>query len=309
MVRGTHAVMIKRYVLREANLVGQFIAEIEVQSLTHHPNTVSLIGFCEEKDELILVYDYMGNGTLKSHLHGSDNDPLLWKKRLEICINTSRALEYLHTNEEQQFVLCDLNPSNVLLDDKCAAKVATFDFSVPIPTSMATEGMETNIIGMMGVFGTKGYLDPEYLHNWMRFCCLIGSAHASKEELSMGSLRHYVNIALSCVVEGGIRRPSMNDVLRGLQSLLQMQEAWENSYWMGDELHMAHVSGFNNDIISVQSEFTIGGQTYLISNLVRPSTPISSLGYSSSSESAGGLLGCAGYLAIINIFAYIIVPD
>ncbi|KAF7150989.1 hypothetical protein RHSIM_Rhsim02G0066000 [Rhododendron simsii] len=316
MVRGTHAVMIKRYVLREANLVRQVIDEIKVQSLTRHPNIVSLIGFCEEKDELILVYDYMGNGSLKSLLHGSDNYPLLWKKRLEICIDTARALEYLLTNEEQQFVLCDLNPSNVLFDDKYVAKVATFDFSVPIPTSMATKGVKTNIIGMMGFFGTKGYLDPEYQHNckvtkktgmyafgvvllevlcakipfspnreweymaslfdWFCVCIKSGTIDKVIDPYLKGKIapecfRHYVNIALSCLASEGIRRPSMDDVLRGLQSSLEIQEAWENSIRMGDELHMANVPGSYNNVISVQSKFTVGGLSYRISDLIGPS--------------------------------------
>ncbi|KAG5560950.1 hypothetical protein RHGRI_004097 [Rhododendron griersonianum] len=309
MVRGLHAVMIKRYVLGEANLFIKFIAEIEVQSLTRHPNTVSLIGYCKQEDELILVYDYMGNGTLKSHLHGSNNNPLLWKKRLEICIDTARALKYLLTNEEQQFVLCDLNPSNILLDDKCVAKVATFDFSVPIPSSMATKGVETNIIGMMGLFGMKGYLDPEYQHNckvtektgvyafgvvlvevlcakipfypyqvsnsrasllnWFCMCILRGTIDEVIDRYLIGKIapdcfRHYVNIALSCLDFEGIRRPSMDDVLRGLLSLLEMQEAWE-IVQMRDELHTADVPRSYNDVIFLNSKFTIGGQSYLSS--------------------------------------------
>ncbi|XP_058202663.1 probable receptor-like protein kinase At5g24010 [Rhododendron vialii] len=120
-------------------------------------------GFCEEKHELILVYDYMVNGTLKSHLHRSDNDPLLWKKWLEICIDTARGLEYLHTNV-QQFVHCDLNSSNVLLDDKWVVKIAGFEHSVLIPASMATEGVEKSIIYEMGYIGSVEYFDPEYMH-------------------------------------------------------------------------------------------------------------------------------------------------
>ncbi|KAG5560757.1 hypothetical protein RHGRI_003936 [Rhododendron griersonianum] len=109
---GTPVIAIKRFESKQC--LKEYSAEIQVHSLTRHPNIVSLIGLCEEKDELILVYKYLGNGTLKSHLHGSNNDPLLWKKRLEIDINTAQGLEYLNTNREQQFILCDLNPSNAL---------------------------------------------------------------------------------------------------------------------------------------------------------------------------------------------------
>ncbi|KAF7150589.1 hypothetical protein RHSIM_Rhsim02G0064000 [Rhododendron simsii] len=268
IVRGTHAVMIKQYVLREANLVRPVIAEIEVQSLTRHPNIVSLIGLCEEKRELIVMYDHMVNGTLKSHLHRSNNDSLLWKKRLEICIDIARGLEYLHTNVEQQFVHCDLNSSNVLLDDKWVLKIAGFQHSVPIPTSMAAEGVEKSIICEMRHIGSVEYLDPEYLHTGavtkktdvyafgamlLEVLCAktYYSANQKKDEISLVEwfrvlmdeaidpdlidkiapecFRRYVNLALSCVVKEGIRRPSMNEVLRGLESSLQMQLAWENS--------------------------------------------------------------------------------
>ncbi|XP_058202659.1 receptor-like protein kinase FERONIA [Rhododendron vialii] len=93
MVGGTRAVIIKRYKSGAVNLAVQVSSEIGVQSLPRHPNIDSLIGICEEKDELILVYDYMVNGTLKSHLHRSYKDSFLWKKRLEICINIARGLE------------------------------------------------------------------------------------------------------------------------------------------------------------------------------------------------------------------------
>ncbi|KAF7151514.1 hypothetical protein RHSIM_Rhsim02G0066200 [Rhododendron simsii] len=308
MAGGNLDVAIKRFISTSRQSLKEYSAEIKVQSLSCHPNIVSLIGFCNEKQELILVYNYMVNGTLKSHLHESDYDPLLWKKRLEICIDTARGLDYLHSNVQQQFVHCQLNPSNVLLDDKCVAAVANFEHSVPIHPRMASGGVETNIIDTMRYFGTMGYLDREYVHtgkvtrktdvyafgvvllevlcaktpcfrdqntdevlllDWFRFCIEIGTIDEVIDPYLIGKvapecLRHYVNIALSCLVSPGIRRPSMNDVLHGLESSLQMQEAWENS------VQMADVPQTYNGLISAESEFTIGGQSYLISNLVRP---------------------------------------
>ncbi|KAG5560780.1 hypothetical protein RHGRI_003956 [Rhododendron griersonianum] len=242
MVGGTLDVVIKRFVSTSRQSLKKYSAEIKVQSLSCHPNIVSLIGFCNEKHELILVYDYMVNGTLGSHLHESDYDPLLWKKRLEICIDIARGLEYLHTNVEQQFVHCHLNPSNIHLDDKWVAKVAAFELSVPIRTSMATEGMET------AMCGTLGCLDPKYQHNckvtkktdvyafsvvllevlcartpcfpnrnrdevfsldWFLFCIERGNIDEVIDPYLIGKiapecLRHYVNIALSCLVSPAI---------------------------------------------------------------------------------------------------------
>ncbi|KAG5560778.1 hypothetical protein RHGRI_003954 [Rhododendron griersonianum] len=261
MVEGTRAVFIKLYRSRQT------------------------LRFCEEKDELILVYDYIGDGTLESLLHGSDNDPLLWKKRLEICIDTARGLEYLHTNVEQQFVHRSIKPSNIFLDNEWVAKIGNFEIALPIPTSMATEGVETNLCG------TLGFLDPEYLNTveWFCVCIKRGTIDEVIDPYLIGKIApecfgYYVNLALTCLASEGSRRPSMDDVLRGLQSSLEKQEAWENSVQMGGVLHKADVPGSYNDVISVQSEFTIGGQSYLISALVRPSSPISSSGFSSSSE-------------------------
>ncbi|XP_058202661.1 uncharacterized protein LOC131317102 [Rhododendron vialii] len=335
MEGGTRVVMIKRYNLREAHLARPVSAEIGVQSLTRHLNTVSLIGFCEEKHELILVYDYMVNGTLKSHLHETGKDPLHWKKRLKICIDTARGLEYLHTNVEQQFVHRDIKPSNIFLDDEWIAKIAAFEMSIQTPTGITTEGVETSVMG------TMGYLDPEYLHThkvteksdvyafgvmlfevlcaktpisfgrnrddvlllkWFHACIERGTIDEVIDPYLIGKIapecfRHYVNIALSCVVKEGIRRPSMNDVLGSLQFSLQMQEAWENSVQMDtDELHMADVY---NEVISIESEFTIGDRSYLISDLVRPWSTL-------RLEIYYLLVDClvvVGILATINIFA------
>ncbi|XP_057467408.1 receptor-like protein kinase FERONIA [Actinidia eriantha] len=89
-----------------------------------HDHVISLIGFCHENsnDEWIHVYDYMANRSLEDHIYGKGKDPLVWKKRLKICIDAARGLQYLHASGlVKDNVL--IKPSKILLDEKWVAKI------------------------------------------------------------------------------------------------------------------------------------------------------------------------------------------
>ncbi|XP_024626313.1 probable receptor-like protein kinase At5g38990 isoform X2 [Medicago truncatula] len=109
-----------------------FKNEIEHLCQLCHPNLISFIGFCDQKNKKILVYkkDEMVNGTLQDHLGSRDMESLSWKKRLEICIGAAKGLHYLHTGTKRPIFHRDVIPQNILLDNNMAPKLSQFGLSL-----------------------------------------------------------------------------------------------------------------------------------------------------------------------------------
>ncbi|PSS30526.1 Receptor-like protein kinase [Actinidia chinensis var. chinensis] len=157
---GRLVVAIKRFEIR-SRWARQCWANIEILAELRHINLLSPIGYCSDEGEMILVYGYLGNGSLRNHLHGMHNHshPLTWKRRLEICIGLARGLQYLHEGTRHTIIHRDITLSNILFDLDWVPKVSNLMFSKVLqPSSMATNGEFTS-----AVFGTYGYMAPEYM--------------------------------------------------------------------------------------------------------------------------------------------------
>ncbi|XP_010461815.1 PREDICTED: probable receptor-like protein kinase At1g49730 isoform X1 [Camelina sativa] len=135
-----------------------FCREIELLAKLHHRNLVALKGFCINKKERFLVYDYMENGSLKDHLHATGKPPLSWGTRMKIAIDVANALEYLHFYCDPPLCHRDIKSSNILLDENFVAKLSDFGLAHSSRDgSICFEPVNTNIRG------TPGYVDPEYV--------------------------------------------------------------------------------------------------------------------------------------------------
>ncbi|CAI9294584.1 unnamed protein product [Lactuca saligna] len=137
--------------------VEEFCKEIELLARLHHRHLVSLKGFCIEKHERFLMYEYMANGSLKDHLHTPGVPPLSWQTRIQIAIDVANALEYLHFYCDPPLCHRDIKSSNILLDENFVGKVADFGLAYASKDgSICFEPVNTDIQG------TPGYMDPEY---------------------------------------------------------------------------------------------------------------------------------------------------
>ncbi|BAH93196.1 Os05g0481100 [Oryza sativa Japonica Group] len=138
----------------------EFCTEIELLSRLHHRNLVALVGYCDEENEQMLVYEFMPNGTLRDHLSGKSKPPLGFGLRLHIALGASKGILYLHTDADPPIFHRDVKASNILLDSKYVAKVADFGLSRLAPVPDVEGALPAHVSTV--VKGTPGYLDPEY---------------------------------------------------------------------------------------------------------------------------------------------------
>uniref|UniRef100_A0A0E0DT82 non-specific serine/threonine protein kinase n=1 Tax=Oryza meridionalis TaxID=40149 RepID=A0A0E0DT82_9ORYZ len=236
----------------------EFKNEIELLSRVHHRNLVSLIGFCYEQGEQMLVYEYISNGTLRENLTGSGTY-LDWKKRLRIALGSARGLAYLHELADPPIIHRDIKSTNILLDDNLKAKVADFGLSKLVADT------EKGHVSTQ-VKGTLGYLDPEYYMTQQlseksdvySFGVVMLELVSGRQPIEKGRyvvrevrlaidpadhdhhyglrgivdpairdaartpvFRRFVQLAMRCVDESAAARPAMGAVVKEIEAMLQ----------------------------------------------------------------------------------------
>ncbi|PWA61423.1 concanavalin A-like lectin/glucanase domain, Serine/threonine-protein kinase Rad53 [Artemisia annua] len=246
----------------------EFWAEVKMLSKLRHSHLVSLIGYCNDGQEMVLVYDYMPHGTLADRLH-KHRVPLTWVRRLKICIGAARGLDYLHTDMgiKPRVIHRDVKSSNILLDNKWAAKISDFGLSKIGPIDQRSTYVKTL------VKGTFGYIDPDYFHTGkltrksdvyafgvVLFEVLCGKqavdrsideehwglATWAQDSIKEGKLKHIVDsnlkgtisskclkefaqLAVRCLHNHPKQRPTMAEVVVGLESILASQEKYNKT--------------------------------------------------------------------------------
>ncbi|KAK6279793.1 hypothetical protein POUND7_020060 [Theobroma cacao] len=147
-------VAVKRLYESNFKRAEQYMNEIEILTRIRHPNLVTLYGCTSRRSrELLLVYEYIPNGTVADHLHGklSNSGLLTWPVRLSIAVETANALAYLHA---APIIHRDVKTNNILLDKNFHVKVADFGLSRLFPDNVTHVSTAPQ--------GTPGYVDPEY---------------------------------------------------------------------------------------------------------------------------------------------------
>nr|GEY67683.1 Toll/interleukin-1 receptor (TIR) domain-containing protein [Tanacetum cinerariifolium] len=238
----------------------EFMMEIALLSTYKHDKVVSLVGFCDQEGEKILVYKYESNGSLDKHLFSKD---LTWIQRLRICLDVAHGLRYIHDDVGHQHRILhrDVKSSNILLDENWNAKISDFGLS-----KIALANVPLSVL-ISNPCGTLGYIDPQYKDNniltqkcdvysfgVVLFEVLCGKLvtvaeplddrHFSvksvkthyeedtldevidsdlRNQMDSESLSTFSKIAYDCLKEFGEERPTMSKVVKKLKKALDRQ--------------------------------------------------------------------------------------
>ncbi|KAJ4795968.1 Leucine-rich repeat protein kinase family protein [Rhynchospora pubera] len=256
------AVAIKRAEQGSMQGAQEFKNEIELLSRVHHKNLVGLVGFCYEQGEQLLVYEYISNGTLRENLVGKGGMHLDWRKRLQIALGSARGLAYLHELAHPPIIHRDIKSTNILLDDSLTAKVADFGLSKLLADTQKGH-VSTQVKGTLGYLDPEYYMTQQLSEksDVYSFGVVMLELITARLPIEKGTyivreiktaidqydqeyyglrdmmdpkilnqaknigLRKFVQLAVDCVQDSASNRPSMNEVVKEIEIILQNDDS------------------------------------------------------------------------------------
>ncbi|XP_024166390.1 L-type lectin-domain containing receptor kinase IV.1 [Rosa chinensis] len=266
----------------------EFVAEIVSIGRLRHRNLVQLLGYCRRKGELLLIYDYMPNGSLDKYLFDQPEVTLNWSQRFKVIKGVASGLFYLHEEWDQVVIHRDVKASNVLLDGELNGRLG--DFGLARLYDHGTNPQTTH-----DIVGTLGYLAPEYtrtgrattrtdvfafgafllevacgkrptktqgpedviLVDWV-FSCWNRSNILEARDQSLGTdfvaeeVELVLKLGLLCYHSEPAARPSMRQVVQYLAGDVALPEV-SLSGFSSNGLMIGHLEGFDDYVMSYQS--------------------------------------------------------
>ncbi|KAJ9559382.1 hypothetical protein OSB04_013996 [Centaurea solstitialis] len=258
-VIGTTTVAVKKLTRVVEDGEKEFKTEVNTIAKTHHKNLLQILGYCDDGDQRLLVYEYVSNDTLAVFLFGEIKPS--WKGRSYIGVGIAKGLAYLHEECSTQIIHCDIKPQNILLDYYYNAKISDFGLAKLLMMNQS----RTNT----GIRGTKGYVAPEWFRNtpvtvkvdvfsfgvllleivscrksvvfendhedvdvltdWAWDCYYQGRLDAFVENDSealddVKKVTTFVKVGLWCVQENPSLRPTMREVVQMLEGVVEVTE-------------------------------------------------------------------------------------
>ncbi|KAA8547868.1 hypothetical protein F0562_004297 [Nyssa sinensis] len=257
----------------------EFQTEVSLLGRLHHRNLVNLVGYCVDKGQHMLIYEFMSNGSLANLLYSEEEQVFSWEERLQIALDISHGIEYLHDGAVPPVIHRDLKSANILLDQLMRAKVADFGLS----KEEVFDGRNS------GLKGTYGYIDPMYIstnsfttksdiysfgiilfelitaihphQNLMEYINLAAMSIDGVDEIldkqlvgkcNLDEVRSLASIAHKCLHKAPRKRPSIGEISLAILKIKQSRLTKEDTMSFAGEAYSRAVSRIENQQVELR---------------------------------------------------------